>query len=530
MRILWLCNFMLPMVAEYLGLEATNKEGWISGLAGEVLGRQHENEITLAVASPIPESLLANVGSSVDGAAEESVDGSTMDGARDITADSTAGGRADSTADSGAGSTADSRADGTVASRADGIAGNTASSRECIYKAVIPVGDSRLQVYGFYENTATPHLYDEQMEGRLRKITEDFAPDVVHCFGTEYPHTLALCRSFPDKSRILIGMQGLIHMLADAYFANMPGKAIVKVTLRDFLRKDSTLSQQQKFAARGTMEIEAIKLAGNITGRTAWDRQHTQKWNPQATYYHMNETLRSNFYEGAWSLEKCIPHSIFVSQGDYPLKGLHYVLHALPAIRERYPDVKVYVAGNSLVNYKTLKDKLKISGYGKYLRSLIQKYHLESNIEFTGRLTAEQMKAQYLKSHLFLCCSSLENSPNSLGEAMLLGVPCVSACVGGVPSLFTDDVDGIGYEGYRMPEQARNDASEGDRQNLIKNQEKDLDRIVCDLTDSIFEMWENEKKMLEFCDNARNHARTTHNREGNYQKMTEIYASIISSK
>ena len=92
----------------------------------------------------------------------------------------------------------------------------------------------------------------------------------------------------------------------------------------------SLRSQQEKFARRGVMEREAIGLAGNITGRTAWDREVTTGWNPGAQYYPMNETLRASFYEGSWAPEHCETHSIFVSQGDYPLKGLHYLLKALP--------------------------------------------------------------------------------------------------------------------------------------------------------------------------------------------------------
>ena len=36
---------------------------------------------------------------------------------------------------------------------------------------------------------------------------------------------------------------------------------------------------------------------------------------------------------------------IFVSQGNIPLKGLHRVIEALPAIAARYPDVQVDMAG-----------------------------------------------------------------------------------------------------------------------------------------------------------------------------------------
>ena len=60
---------------------------------------------------------------------------------------------------------------------------------------------------------------------------------------------------------------------------------------------------------------------------------------------------------------------------------------------------------------------------------------LEDKVSFLGPLNAEQMKAEYLRSNVFLCPSSIENSPNSLGEAQMLGVPCVASYVGGIPIL-----------------------------------------------------------------------------------------------
>ena len=32
MKVLWVCNIMLPVIAEALHKEASNKEGWLSGL------------------------------------------------------------------------------------------------------------------------------------------------------------------------------------------------------------------------------------------------------------------------------------------------------------------------------------------------------------------------------------------------------------------------------------------------------------------------------------------------------------------
>lgn len=441
MRVLWLCNIMLPMIAQKLNIEASNKEGWLSGLASAVLNGRDEQQIELAVAFPVPEGCECGEKHVYDGSV--------------------------------------------------------------IYTGELPREEGGLKWFAFTEDVVNPHVYEkEQMELRMHYIIRKFRPDVVHCFGTEFPHTLAMCRVFPDKERILIGLQGLCTYIAEAYFADLPQRVIASKTLRDVLRKDDLRSQQQKFALRGEIEREAVSLAGNLTGRTTWDKDCTGKWNPQAEYFVMNETLRSDFYETTWKAEDCEPHSIFVSQGDYPLKGLHYMLMALPAIRTKYPDAKVYVAGNSIIGDDGLMKRLKISAYGKYLRKLIRQNHLEGCVVFLGRLSAEQMKERYLKSNLFVCCSSLENSPNSLGEAMLLGVPCVSADVGGVSSIFTGGQDGILYSGQGLAENAEN------------------------LAKAVVEMWENPVKMQEYCENARKHAQKTHDKEENYRKLMEIYTKI----
>lgn len=454
MKVLWLCNVMLPLIARQLNMEVSNKEGWLSGLADVVLKRRYENGIELAVAFPAPREMFPE---------EHEV---------------------------------------------------------CM--RTVTTENGKLTCYGFYEDTVHPDLYDEKLEERLQKILNAYQPDIVHCFGTEYPHTLAMCRVFPKKDRLLTGIQGLCAVYANAYFANMPEQALKTVTFRDRLKKDSLREQQEKFVRRGAMEKEAVSLAGNVTGRTEWDRFYTREWNPDTCYFNMNEILRPEFYGQEWRPENCRKHTIFLSQGDYPIKGLHYMLTALPAIKAKYPDVKVYVAGQDLTKYETLKQKLKLSGYGKYLRRLIKKNGLKNQVIFLGKLNSEQMRDQYLKSHLFVCPSAIENSPNSLGEAMLLGMPCVSADVGGIPSIFTDGEDGILYEGFRSMKNAFDNTS-----NLRGKEDRQLEIISKRLADAVLEMWSDQEKMEEYCRNARIHAERTHNRERNYMKLTEIYSKII---
>ena len=192
------------------------------------------------------------------------------------------------------------------------------------------------------------------------------------------------------------------------------------------------------------------------------------------------------------------------------------MLLAMPRILKQFPDTEVYVAGNSLTAYGTLKEKLKISAYGRYLRKLLKEGHLENKVHFLGRLSAQQMKEQYLKSHLFVCPSSIENSPNSLGEAMLLGMPCVSAEVGGISSIFTGGEDGTLYPGFEI------------KNNNCDCKNEALENISKSLADACIQMWSDPVKEQDYCINARKHAEKNHNPEQNYKKMVEIYAKICN--
>ncbi|MBO4679438.1 MAG: glycosyltransferase family 4 protein [Lachnospiraceae bacterium] len=357
--------------------------------------------------------------------------------------------------------------------------------------------------FGFYEDTVHPEIYDNTLEGRLKQILDEFKPDMVHIFGTEYPHTLAMCRCMADRpDKILVGIQGVLEIYKNHYFDGLPGRVINRVTFRDFVRRDSLRAQQKKYALRAVNEVAAVKIAGHITGRTPFDLEFAANAHHEAKYHFMNETLRPEFYEGAWDIDECIPHTIFLSQGNYPIKGLHIMLKAAGILKEKYSDIKIFVAGDRIAAHKTLKDKLKLSSYGKYIIELLKEYKLTDAVTFTGSLNAEGIKEQLLKCSVFVCPSSIENSPNSLGEAMLLGVPCIASEVGGIPGIFKKDTDGLTF---------KNGDYEG-------------------LAECIDKMWSDEEKALSFSEKASMHAHITHNPELNYKRLLEIYREIVECK
>ena len=366
-------------------------------------------------------------------------------------------------------------------------------------KKEILIKSKNITCYGFAEDSVCPENYGgETLEKRLTEIIWDFNPEVLHIFGTEYGHSLAAAKAFGKPERTLVGLQGVISECAKEYMADLPVDVQTQVSFRDLLKKDSMKQQQKKFFARGEREKEVLKLCGNVTGRTAFDKEAAEKMNPQVKYYFMNETMRGEFYEGKWDYESCRKHSIFFSQADYPLKGFHYLLQALELVKEKYPDVTVNVAGNSLVNYKTIKDKIKISAYGKYLRKFIKELDLEDKIKFLGRLSAEEMKQQYLQCNTFVCASSLENSPNSVGEAMLLGTPVVASCAGGIPSMLDHEKEGFLFEKGNVKA----------------------------LAEAIIRSWEDNDAVDIMSKNSRLRAGKTHDADENYRTLMNIYNDI----
>lgn len=469
MRVLWVCNIILPVIAEELGMPVSNKEGWLSGLSSRIL----------CGTEPVKS------GSTAGGTA-----------AKDDTRDT--GMRESSTRDAGA---RDSSMREAGEKMVLGVCFPISGGMEETKRVRGRLSGERLYYYGFSEDTVHEERYDAALERQMKEIIADFQPDILHCFGTEFGHTYAAVRAFAAPKRTLIGIQGICAACAEHYLDGVPEKLWRRYTFRDFVKQDNLMQQREKMRKRGEREAQALALAGHVTGRTQFDRYETQRAAPQALYHSMNETMRAGFYDGAWSYEGCEKHRVFVSQGNYPVKGLHYVLRALPILKKQYPDIRLYVAGDCIVRRggAPLMDRLKISSYGAYLKSLIREGGLEDNVFFLGQTDAAGMKEQYLKAHVFLSASTIENSPNSVGEAMLLGVPVVSSKVGGVPDMLTDGREGLLYH--------------ADHVNALAM--------------SVTRIFEDRELAERLSAAAVERARKTHDAEENCRRLLEIYREIL---
>lgn len=357
----------------------------------------------------------------------------------------------------------------------------------------------------FYGEFASSYRQKHPLEENIlffSNVISSFSPDIIHIWGTEFIHSyevLLACDKLHALTKTVVSIQGLISYLAKAYFHGIDQDR-VPTTIRDYIKRNSIHQQQKNFLMRGETEKAALHLAKHVIGRTDWDYACTTQINPQLTYHFCNETLREPFYIHKWDMNTCEPYSIFVSQCSYPIKGFHTVLDAFSIVLRNYPQAKLYTTGAN-VSPKCAYEWLKQTSYSQYLYNKIQKHNISDKVFFLGTLNAEEMCQQYCRSNVFVSASSIENSPNSVGEAMLLGVPVISSYVGGVSSLITNKVEGFLYPA-------------------------DEPYMLAYYIEKIFK---DRELAFTFSNNARKRAQKTHDKEQNYKDLLSIYADICST-
>ena len=276
------------------------------------------------------------------------------------------------------------------------------------------------------------------------RVLNQFKPDILHAQGSELAFTRRFfkCAAGPK----ILSMQGILNGIAPYQLGCLSLRSLLNpMHPRDALVGVALwLNYRLRFRPRLEVERQTFLLADYVIGRTNWDRAHSSQLNSKAEYRQCAEIMRPEFHGRTWSPDDCEPQTIFIGSSASPLKGVHIALRAIALLKRRYSDIKVYIAGSDprRVSRFSLRGQL---GYQAYLLSLISRLALEETIHFTGELMAEEMAERLCNANVYLLPSLIENSPNTLCEAMLMGVPSVAAYVGGVPSIANDNNDALLY-------------------------------------------------------------------------------------
>lgn len=254
---------------------------------------------------------------------------------------------------------------------------------------------------------------------QFKRVIRDFNPDVIQVFGSELYIGLATLAAKESNIPCVLHIQGLLSLYIYIYLPT--GVSKWKYFLSEGLKGAYSKFQYLAYWNRSCHREKAILQAvPHVIGRTDWDKQAMSILNPQAEYHYGGEILRDCFYE--WS-ERNIPECnvITTTSSGASYKGFDLVLKIANILKnECHINFEWKVYGN--VN-------------PSFFEHLTGINHECVNVKLCGVASAEQLRESMLNCTLYVQPSYIENSPNSIAEAHMLGVPVVATNVGGTSSM-----------------------------------------------------------------------------------------------
>lgn len=260
--------------------------------------------------------------------------------------------------------------------------------------------------------------YGKELAACLRAV-EEFNPDLIHVHGTE--EFYGLIAGLVDKP-VVVSIQGILSALVRVYFGGMGWK--------DILRSPGVMKSYLIMRRKTQTERKIFQANRYFIGRTLWDKSHLMSMagNNGPVYYQCHEVMRKEFSEAEWSLESARTATIACVSSSSAYKGVDCLLEAVSLLSRKVPEVTLSIYGS-----------FPHKGYGAFLRRKVKQLGLQDSVIFCGFKNAGQLAEILSAVRVLALASYLENSSNSLQEAMLVGTPVVAPFVGGLFSLAEHD-------------------------------------------------------------------------------------------
>ncbi len=279
------------------------------------------------------------------------------------------------------------------------------------------------------------HLsYNDDELDQCLELVEIVQPDLIFIFGTENPFGL-LANRLPVP--VIISIQAVINGLVERIFHGLSSREL----LNEFFSKETIIGegvfhrywQLKKIAG---MEKEIYSRCIVFSGRTEWDKNWLNRLNRKAIYYHIDRILGRDYYQHTWKYEDTSEDIIFTTSSNAPFKGgITLTRGFIQLIQRGKVDAKLHIAGvhpDSIV--------------GKNILRLAKRHKITDRLKLIDRIPPQKIISEMKTARLFVLPSHMDNSPNSLGEAMLIGMPCIASNAGGIASMIQDGEDGLLYQ------------------------------------------------------------------------------------
>lgn len=268
--------------------------------------------------------------------------------------------------------------------------------------------------------------YDKQAKKIMLDVVKQSNPDLIHIHGTE--QCFGLISEEVIDIPVCYSLQGLLAPIAERFFSGYTEAQINNYRgLYAKFRRTTATDDYRQICEKGNREIKFLKNAKYILGRTYWDKSICSLLNPNAKYFVVNEILRKPFYTARWEKKEFgTPLRLLtvLSPGQI-YKGYETLIKAATLLKTHYGNgFEWNVAGYSEDNW--------LADIGHKLYNLKSE---DCNINLCGLVTAEDLARMFTEADIYVQTSHIENSPNSLCEAMLVGTPIVATNVGGTATM-----------------------------------------------------------------------------------------------
>jgi len=270
-------------------------------------------------------------------------------------------------------------------------------------------------------------------------IVHSFKPDLVHIHGTERFFAQMMTKGM-IKCPTVISIQGIMDAYSEWYrwFGKLALKDILTASVSTSFKFSGLFWDLRIARQQANREREYFRKGKYFFGRTDWDKAYLSYFNDDARYFHIGEVLRQPFWQQQWKLEECKKHRIIFTNTRHPRKGAELLLEAVKKLKSLYQNIELVLIGPL--------------GCGSYERSIEKKIiALGGAVKPLGQMDADEIAKELCKAHVFVSASYIDNSPNSVAEAQLVGMPIISSYTGGVPSMVEDGRTGLFFPTGDIP-------------------------------------------------------------------------------
>lgn len=275
----------------------------------------------------------------------------------------------------------------------------------------------------------------DDLQKDVEKVISDFNPDLIQVFGTEGPFSVV--QNYTNVP-VLYHIQGIINPCLNTYLPVNQSKFNFHFSYNYLLKTikgNNPAFDLLRFKNQAHREKNVLKKAKYVMGRTHWDKLVVKLFNPNVQYFHVDEVLRPAFYKISpfVKLKRNKQFKIISTLSETVYKGIDVVLKTAKLLKE---------CANIDFTWEIIGVE-KSSKLLKHFEKTEKINHRDVNVFCSGKKKPQEIIHLIQNADVYIHPSYIDNSPNSVCEAQMLGIPVIACNVGGVSTIIQDKKTGI---------------------------------------------------------------------------------------